>query len=211
MAGLRVTANLRLAYMRAVFSLPISLLDEVSTGTVSNTITSSSNTIQSSIADRLAILFQSIGLLISAYAVAFKYSWALTLAATSSLVFMLLVYSIGVPFLLKGQKESAEADEKHASIASDIFGSIRTVFSLGAESALSEKYFHWVDISRQRNADMVWAMSWQLGMGMFAVPANYALSFWLGLDLYQKGMIHNINTVITYVFLFHPTFILGKY
>jgi len=74
MAGLRVTAKLRLAYIRSVFSLPISLLDEVSAGTVSNTITSSSNTIQGSIADRLAVLFQSLGLLVSAYVVAFKYS-----------------------------------------------------------------------------------------------------------------------------------------
>jgi len=112
---------------------------------------------------------------------------------------MCLVYSIGVPFLLKGQKESAEADEKHASIASDIFGSIRTVLSLGAEKALSNNYFHWVDISQQRNASVAWAMSFQLGLGLSAVPANYALSFWLGLDLYQKGMIANINTVITYV------------
>ncbi|KAH8703559.1 putative ABC multidrug transporter [Talaromyces proteolyticus] len=200
MAGLRVTANLRRAYLQAVFSLPISTLDEISSGTVSTTITSSSNTIQSSIADRLAVLFQSLGLLISAYAVAFKYSWQLTLAATSSIVFMLIVYTIGFPLLIKSQKEAIEADEKHASIAAEIFGSIRTVFSLGAKRALSEKYFHWVDISRQRNASMAWSMGIQLGLGMFAVPANYALSFWLGLNLYEKGVIQDINIVITVFF-----------
>ena len=98
MAGLRVTANLRLAYIQSVFALPVSKLDAVSAGQVSNTITASSNTIQSSIADRLSILFQSLALLVAAYAIAFRYSWALTLAGTSSLLSqgLLLPHSIQV-------------------------------------------------------------------------------------------------------------------
>lgn len=198
MAGLRVTANLRLAYIQSVFALPISKLDAVSAGQVSNTITASSNTIQSSIADRLSILFQSLALLVAAYVVAFKYSWALTLAATSSLVFMCAVYGVIAPISIKMQKEVEKADEKHASIAADIFSAIRTVLSLGAEGALSDKYYNWVEISRQRSAKLAFMMGLQLGPAFFSMTANYALSFWFGLDLYEKGDIPNINTVIMY-------------
>jgi ABC-type multidrug transport system fused ATPase/permease subunit len=53
---------------------PISKLDQVSVGAVTNTITTLSNSIQQSISDKLAILFQSVALLVAAYIIAFKYS-----------------------------------------------------------------------------------------------------------------------------------------
>jgi ABC-type multidrug transport system fused ATPase/permease subunit len=198
MAGLRVTANLRLAYIQSVFALPVSKLDAVSAGQVSNTITASSNTIQSSIADRLSILFQSLALLVAAYAIAFRYSWALTLAGTSSLLFMIIVYGFVKPFTLRMYKSVENADEKHASIAADIFSAIRTVLSLGAEGLLSDKYYNWVEISRQRSAKIAFMMGLQLGPAYFSMTANYALSFWFGLDLYERGDIANINTVVMY-------------
>jgi ATP-binding cassette subfamily B (MDR/TAP) protein 1 len=198
MAGLRVTANLRLAYIQSVFALPVSKLDAVSAGQVSNTITASSNTIQSSIADRLSILFQSLALLVAAYAIAFRYSWALTLAGTSSLLFMIIVYGFVTPFALRMYKSVEKADEKHASIAADIFSAIRSVLSLGAEGLLSDKYYNWVEISRQRSAKIAFMMGLQLGPAYFSMTANYALSFWFGLDLYERGDIANINTVVMY-------------
>lgn len=196
MAGLRVTAALRLAYLRSVFAQPISKLDEVSAGTVGNTITASSNTIQSSISKRLSLLFQSLALLVAAYVVAFRYSWALTLAASAPLVFIILVYSVLTPTVFRLQKQADKADEQHASIAAGVFGSIRTVLSLGAETPLSEKYFHWVEISRQRGRKLALVLGLQLAPAFFGMYAGYSLSFWFGLKLYQEGHIANVDTVI---------------
>ncbi|KAL1963409.1 hypothetical protein VTN77DRAFT_8425 [Rasamsonia byssochlamydoides] len=200
MAGLRVTAALRLVYIQSVFAQPISKLDEVSAGTVANTITASSNTIQSSITDRLSLLFQSLALLVAAYVVAFRYSWGLTLASSAPLLFLLLAYGISAPIALKLQQQADKADEKHASIAAGIFGSIRTVLSLGAETPLSEKYFHWVDVSQQRGLKLALVLGLQLAPAFFAMYAGYALSFWFGLELYEEGHIANVNTVIIVFF-----------
>ena len=73
--GLRISAALRLSYMQALLAQPITKLDHVSTGRVSNTITTSSNTIQASVSDQLSRGFEGIALMISAYAIAFSYSW----------------------------------------------------------------------------------------------------------------------------------------
>lgn len=109
-------------------------------GTVTNAITAQSNTIQQSVSDRLAILFQSLALLIAAYGIAFRYSWALTLVVSSAILFVVLCFCLTVPFLVKGQQHVDNADNKHASIAADAFSSIRTVFSLGAEGPLSRRH-----------------------------------------------------------------------
>ncbi|KAJ9297277.1 hypothetical protein DTO271G3_4570 [Paecilomyces variotii] len=200
MAGLRVTAGLRLTYIESVFSQPVSKLDQTSTGTVANTISASSNTIQSSISDRLSTLFQSLALLVTAYVVAFRYSWALTLAASATLLWSLIVYGLTAPTTIKFQQETDKADEKHASIAGSVFGSIRTVLSLGAEAQLSEKYFHWVEVSRTLGMKLPLILGVQVGLIFFAMYANYALSFWFGLELYREGHIANINTVIIVFF-----------
>lgn len=183
--------------MEALFAQPISKLDQVSVGTVSNTITTLSNAIQQSISDKLAILFQSTALLISAYIIAFKYSWALTLVTSSALLFILLVCSFTIPAITRIQSAVDKADEKHSTVAAEIFGSIRTVVSLGAETSLSKKYAAWIEEARRRGKNMSVVIGIQLGLVFFAMFASYSLAFWFGLKLFREGHIANINAVIT--------------
>ncbi|KOS46074.1 hypothetical protein ACN38_g2997 [Penicillium nordicum] len=198
--SLRVSAALRLEYMGSLFAQPLSKLDQISVGTVVNAITTSSNSIQQSISDKLAILFQSLALLIAAYIIAFKYSWALTLATSSAILFILIVCCLTLPAISKIQQNVDKADEKHSAIAAEAFGSIRTVISLGAEAPLATRYRQWVEESRKRGMSLSVIMGLQFGLLFFAMYASYALAFWLGLRLFQQGHIPNINTVITYVF-----------
>ncbi|OGE51066.1 hypothetical protein PENARI_c014G05213 [Penicillium arizonense] len=198
--SLRVSAALRLEYMNSLFAQPISKLDQVSVGTVVNTITTLSNSIQQSISDKLAILFQSSALLIAAYIIAFKYSWALTLATSSCLLFILVVCSMTLPAISQIQQKTDKADEKHSAIAAEVFGSIRTVISLGAEAPLAKKYRQWVTESRDRGRNMAIIMGFQFGLIFFAMYASYSLAFWLGLKLYREGHIRDINTVIIVFF-----------
>ncbi|KAJ5472359.1 hypothetical protein N7530_006360 [Penicillium desertorum] len=198
--SLHASGALRLEYTQAVFSLPMSKLDEMSVGTVTHAITALSNTIQQSVSDRLAILFQSLALLISAYAIAFRYSWALTLVVSSAIVFVVLGFSLTLPFLVKAQQSVDKADEKHAALAAEVFGSIRTVFALGAEQPLFKKYTRWVEEARKRGLRMSLVSGLHLGMLFFAMYVSFALAFWFGLKLYREDHIANINTVITVFF-----------
>lgn len=190
--------------MQALFAQPIGKLDEVSVGTVTNTITTLSNTIQQSISDKLAILFQSLALLITAYVIAFKYSWALTLVTSSSLLFILICCMFIMPAMTKVQQRVDKADEQHSSISAEVFSSIRTVLSLGAEETLATKYASWVDESRKRGQKMSTVLGLHLCLMFFAMYASYALAFWFGLKLYREGHIADISTVIMLVFPFPP-------
>ena len=196
--SLYASAALRLEYTQSLFSLPISKLDEISVGTVANAITTQSNVIQQSVSDRLAILFQSLALLVAAYAIAFRYSWALTLVVSSAILFVILCMCITVPLMVKGQHRVDRADEKHATIAADALGSIRTVFSLGAESSLVRKHAKWVDEARGCGLRMSLIMGIHLAALFFAMYVSFALAFWFGLKLFREGDIENVNTVITY-------------
>lgn len=182
--------------MESLFAQPISTLDQVSVGTVTNTITSLSNSIQQSISDKLAILFQSLALLVAAYIIAFKYSWALTLATSAALLFMLAVCCFTIPFLTKIQKEVDNADMKHSSIAAEAFAGIRTIVSLGAEATQSRKFALWAEEARKQGQRSSVIIGVQFGALFFAMISSFALAFWFGLKLYREGHIKDVNTVI---------------
>lgn len=197
--GLHISATMRLEYMQSLLHQPVSKLDEISVGTVANTITGLSNTIQQSVSDKLAQLFQALALLIAAYVIAFRYSWALTLVTSSAILFIVLAFCITVPILVKGQQNVDNADAKHASIAAEVFHSIRTVFSLGAEAQLSEKYTSWIEEARSRGLKLSMVTGIHLGLLMFAMYASFSLAFWFGLKLFWEGHIEDVSTVITCV------------
>ena len=200
MIGIRVSAAVRLAYLDALFAQPISALDKMPQGKPTDLITNSANTIQLGVSDKLALMVQSIALVITAYVIAFKYSWQLTLVSSSTMLFILLVYGFLVPFFVKAQHSVDFADEKASAVASDVFGSIRTVLSLGAEDQLTQKYAGWVAESRRRGLRMSPLVSLQLSPVFFAMYCNFALTFWMGLKLYRDGVLDSVGTVITVFF-----------
>lgn len=188
---------MRLEYLQTLFIQPVSRLDEISAGTVTNAITSLSNQIQQSVSDRLTVLFQSLALMVTAYAIAFRYSWALTLVVSAALVFVLIGFTFTVPFILRLQKQAEAAESHHISLAADVLASIRTVLSLGAEKTMARKYSKWVEESRKVGLRISAVTGIHLGLLFFAMYSSFSLAFWFGLKLYREGHIHNVNTVIT--------------
>ena len=149
-AGLRMSARVRLEYLRALFALPISILDTLPSGQASNTITTTANVLQLGVSEKLGTLIQFTSTAIAAVAVAFRFSWSLTLVTCSVLLFVALVYGIVLPINLKLNKEVEYADVKASSIAGEVLSAMRMVVANGAESRMMRKYAGWVEESRRR-------------------------------------------------------------
>jgi ABC-type multidrug transport system fused ATPase/permease subunit len=150
MIGIRMSAAIRLAYLQALFSQSIAVLDTLPPGQTASTITTTANTLQIGISEKLAIFLQFTSLMIGAVIIAFKYSWSLTLVTSSVLLFISLTYGIIVPLLVKMMKEVEHADGKASAIASETFGSIRMVAACGAEERMAKRYSRWTQESRRR-------------------------------------------------------------
>ena len=196
MISVRVSATLRLAYFDALLAQPISALDKHPPGETTSAITTSTNTIQVSIADKFSRLVQSIALVIGAFAVAFKYSWALTLVSSSIMLFLLIVYSIIVPIFTAGIRNVEKLGEEASGIASEVFASIRTVRALGAGEELLNRYTTVLAEAEKLGLGLAWLVAAQFAPAYFAIYCDYALTFWFGLKLYNEGTINSVGTVI---------------
>ncbi len=159
-------------------------------------ITASANLLQIGISEKLSICLQSTALLVAAYIVAFKYSWQLTLVASSMLLFVLVVFGIIIPISTKLQKSVDHANEKASSIASEVFGSIRMVVACGAEKRVVNTYSKWIDEARRRGLKLSPVLGIQFAPIFFAIYADMALSFWFGVKLYDENYLDNVGTVL---------------
>ena len=196
MTGIRLSAALRLAYIQALFAQPISVFDSLPPGKATSMITSSANTIQAGISEKLAILIQSLALVTSAYVVAFRYSWALTLVSSSCILFIMIVYSGLVPAYIKLLRAVERSNESAAAIADESISSIRTVVACGAEQRVAFRHAERIEKSRSQGLSVSPLTGTQFGPAFFGIYCDFALTFWFGVQLYSKHHIASVSTVI---------------
>lgn len=150
MVSLRISSNLRLEYIRSLLQLPVSLLDLQPPGQTAAIITATTNKLQIGISEKLALLIQSVSLVVSALIIAFIHSWKMTLVTCSGLFVVAVCYGITTPFVTKSMKQVENANIQASSVATETLSSMRMVAACGAQSKMVVKYNKWVDDSRRR-------------------------------------------------------------
>lgn len=150
MMSFRISSALRLAYVKALLELPVSLLDTQPPGQIAAIITATANTLQIGISERLGIVIQTLSMLATAIIVAYTHSWKLALVTSSGLLLITLCYCITIPFLVRNMKEVEDANIHASAVASEAFSSIRMVAACGAELKMVDRYRKWVDEANRR-------------------------------------------------------------
>ncbi|OBT74578.1 hypothetical protein VF21_07563 [Pseudogymnoascus sp. 05NY08] len=194
--GTRLSAAIRLDYLRALFKQSISELDKLPAGSAAQTITGGANTLQIGITDKLGTLLQFSAMILSAFIVAFKYSWQLTLVTSSVLLGIIVLFGFVIPVWLKSQKAVDYANGKATSIASEAIGAVRMIVACGAEERVAKKHGYWVGEARKRGLRQSPLLGAQLGPTFLCVFADYALTFWYGVKLYNDGHIDSVGTIL---------------
>ncbi|KAJ4987038.1 ABC transporter [Stagonosporopsis vannaccii] len=197
-SGLRMSAALRLAYLRALFAQPVATIDTISPGKVSTRITTSSNTVQLAISQHFAMLFQSLAFTIGLYVVSFVKGWLLTLVASAALPFILVVYGIIVPPFIKIQKVTAKHLEDASAMAFEMFSSVRVVVAFGAEAKLARQYELEIIKSGESEKKAAPLMGLIMAPQMMAMYGTFGLTFWYGIKRASegKGNVGDITVVL---------------
>lgn len=154
MCSLRISAAIRLEYMKCLFGQPVSTLDVLPPGQTAAIITITASVLQIGISEKLSALLQSLSAVVSAFVIAMCYSWNLTLVTSSGLLLIIIVYAITTPFLIRLVNEVQHADIQASTAANEIFSSIRMIVACGAEGRIARRYGKWVDESRRRGLRM---------------------------------------------------------
>ncbi|KAI0910774.1 multidrug resistance protein [Ustulina deusta] len=200
MIGIRMSAAIRLDYLRCLFGQTIHVLDSMPPGSAAGTITTTANTLQLGISEKLGTLIEYTSTIIAATIIAYKYSWSQALVTSSVLLFIVLVLSVVLPFVLKGTSRLSRAESKSSSIASETFSSIRMVTACGAEERMAKRFAVWVAAAKRHGQRTSPFLGLQFGLIFFSIFATFGLSFWFGAKSYREGHIHDVGTVTVVLF-----------
>jgi ATP-binding cassette subfamily B (MDR/TAP) protein 1 len=154
MSSLRISAAIRLSYLKALFKQPISVLDALPPGQTAAIITITANILQIGISERLSSLIQAITVIVTALIIACCYSWQLTLVTSSGLVVITLSYIFMTPIVVKRYLKIQESDRQASGIVSDALSSIRMVAACGAEEKMADNYNRLVESSASHGHKM---------------------------------------------------------
>ncbi|KAL0938787.1 ABC transporter [Colletotrichum truncatum] len=196
MIGIRLSSAIRLHYLQRLFGQSIHVLDSMPAGTAAATITTTANTLQIGISEKLGVFLEFNGTIWAAVIIAFIYSWSLTLVTASVILFILLVLGILLPFIVKGHTQMTRAEGKASAVASEAFASIKMVTACGAEERIASRYARWVEIARQKGQFTAPLMALQFGLIFFALFGSFGLAFWYGTKSWLDGRVNNVGEVI---------------
>ncbi|GAB1316179.1 hypothetical protein MFIFM68171_06389 [Madurella fahalii] len=196
MISMRISANIRLQYMKCLFAQPVSTLDVLPPGQTAAIITITASILQVGISEKLSAFLQAISTVISAFIIAVYYSWTLALITSSGLIFIAIVYAATTPLLVKLLNAVQHADIQASTTVNEIFSSIRMVAACGAEEKMARRYAAWVDESRRRGLKMSPLIALQQAPVQFAVYGSFALSFWYALKMHMELQFNSAETLI---------------
>ncbi|RYP09128.1 hypothetical protein DL765_008553 [Monosporascus sp. GIB2] len=186
----------RLDYLQCLFSQSIHVLDSMPPGAAAGTITTTANTLQIGISEKLGTFVEWMTTIIAATVIAFVYSWSLALVTCSVILFMLLTVGILLPIIVKGTGKLTKAETKSSSIASEAFSSIRMVTACGAEDQVAKRFAVWVEAARRQGQKTSPLIAAQFGLIFFAMFAAFALAFWYGTQSVTEGRISSVGTIL---------------
>ncbi|KAL0467728.1 ABC transporter-like protein [Neurospora intermedia] len=194
MSSLRISAAIRLEYLKCLFGQPISTLDVLPPGQTAVIITITASVLQAGISEKLSAFLQSISTVTAAFVIAITYSWSLTLVTSSGLVGLVLitvVYAATTPFLVKHMNGVQYADLQASMVANEVFSSMRMIAACGAQEKMAKKYVKWVDESRHRGLKMSPIIALQQALGK-----TFALSFWYSIRMYYELRFNSAETLV---------------
>jgi ABC-type bacteriocin/lantibiotic exporter with double-glycine peptidase domain len=194
-SGMRISSALRLAYIRALFAQPISMVDNVSPGKVSSRITTSANTIQLGISQQFSLFIQAVTFTIGAYVVAFIKSALLTLVASACIPFILISLGTTLPFFIRIHKKTVDLLEEGSSLSFEIFSSIRIVVAFGAEEQVHARYASTIDRAAQNERKCGPIMGMMMSPMFFSSYATMALAFWFGIRQYIHHHLSSVGSI----------------
>ncbi|KAL8314910.1 hypothetical protein RB593_008482 [Gaeumannomyces tritici] len=196
MSSLRMSAAIRLEYMRAVFSMRVSMLDTLAPGQTAAVITILASTLQQGVAENVAVLLQAVSLVGSGLIVSLLYSWELTLVTGSGLVLIATVYAATTPMLVRAMNQVQRCEIAAAAVASEVFSSARMVAACGAEAKMARRYDAFVDQGCRAGLKMSPIVACQQAPVFFAIYSTFALCFWYSLKMYMEGRITSPEVLI---------------
>ncbi|RIA99770.1 ATP-binding cassette transporter [Glomus cerebriforme] len=186
-AGENQAMRVRQIYYAAILRQDIAYFDKISTGDITNRITSDSDMYQEGISEKVGLIIQYIATFITAFVIAFTKGWLLSLVLCSA--FPLLAGAAGImsKLLADSSKKGQDAYGEAGAVAEQVFSGIRTVTAFGGQQREINRYVEKLQNAYEVGRKKAIITGSSIAFIMFCMFSTYALAFWYGSILIVQG------------------------
>ncbi|KAL2279659.1 hypothetical protein FJTKL_13337 [Diaporthe vaccinii] len=159
--------------------------------------TSNGNLIQSGIAEKLALAFQSMATFVAAFIVAFISQWKLTLILLCIAPTLIILVGIVASIEAKIEGQMLETYGKAGAYAESVLATTRTVHAFGLRERLVARYVTYVAHARSLGNKKSPLYGALFSIEYLVIYAGMGLAFWQGVKMFSSGEVDSLGTVFT--------------
>ncbi|KCV69523.1 hypothetical protein H696_03944 [Fonticula alba] len=190
--------RIREHYFQSMMRQEMGWFDTQKQGSVTSRISSDVFLIQDAISDKLASIVQNVVMFIAGFAVAFAYSWKMTLVIMSLTPLIMvcggIMGKVIQSFALEGQKAYSIA----GSVAEEVFGAMRTVAAFGGEHREIGRYSRALIPALRSGEKKGQASGLGIGSVFLVIYCAYGLAFWYGSTRINAGELDAGKVIVVF-------------
>ncbi|KAK4234337.1 ATP-binding cassette sub-family B member 5 [Achaetomium macrosporum] len=196
----RLTRNVRQLYLRSALSQEVGFFDQGTAGSISMQATSNGKLIQTGIADKLGLFFESIATFLASFILAFVSQWKLTLIIICIIPAVMLVVGGVATIATKVDSKVFQVLGQAGTYGESTLGNVRAIKAFGLESRIIRKYCSYLDDAQRLGNKKSGLYGVMFGWQYFVIYAGMGLAFWQGVEMTARGEVDGIATVFTVLF-----------
>jgi ABC-type multidrug transport system fused ATPase/permease subunit len=192
-SGENLTMRLRQECFKKYMTLDMAYFDDPlhSTGVLKSRLATEASKVQHACSTNMKIMMQITGSMVTGFAIAFYYSWELTLVCFGFVPFIILSSVMLMDtFSGEGAEKELKSFEEAGKASTEATMNVRTVASLGRERFFIEKYESELNKPLKiATGAKAWSYGFNSGMAIGIIFFMYATCFWFSGWLINKGKI----------------------
>lgn len=196
----RMARRLRITYLQKVLHQPISYFDRHTAGTIASSLSTDVNVIEVGLGEKVASLIEAVGMVITAFGIAFSKSWKLTLVVATVIPYMIITTVILASADTKVEKKVLGYLSKSSSIAEEALSNVMNISALGAKEKVLKKFNGPIKVASTLGIWRGPLQSTIYGNMFFSIQCAYALTLFYGVRLSTRGEIKSGGNVIIVLF-----------
>ncbi|KAJ3357141.1 Multidrug resistance protein 1 [Entophlyctis luteolus] len=210
LAGERQSVRIRTRFLQSVLRQDISWFDERRAGDLASRLSTDTFLIQGGISEKVGMSILFISSFLASFVVAYTQGWKMALVVTAAVPALGLVLATTFSLIAKltnqGQTDYADA----GALATEVFGSIRTVFAFGGQKREGDEYERLLQESQGIRRKKLYSTGVGFGMVNLMIYAFIALGLWYGSTLLVSGEYGGQNVLIVFFSLLVGSFSIGN-
>uniref|UniRef100_A0A1A9USS9 ABC-type xenobiotic transporter n=1 Tax=Glossina austeni TaxID=7395 RepID=A0A1A9USS9_GLOAU len=189
-AGAKMTSRLRRDTFETLLKQEAAYFDHSSNsvGALCSRLAADCSNVQGATGTRIGMMLQCLSTLLVGIAVAFVYSWNLTLVTIVLVPFICLSIFLESRYMESSSLTEKAAFESASRIAVEAIANVRTVTSLGQERYVLQRYSSQIDLVHKSCVKKLRFRGFVYGLGQSAPFFAYGISLFYGAILVANGL-----------------------